>query len=121
MPSCTKAKTHIPQVVTYAVRESTKENKINLWLNHDSSTGAAAVGKKACLRINSEEIKPVAIAIIIQYSSIVYTVGIMKAWDFLSQNITSNQLNIYFVISRQDCLGIAKLKNVFGSTSTKLI
>ena len=55
-------------------------------------------------------------------STVVPYIEIMKVWDFLSQNITQNQLKFYFVTSRQDWLGIAK--NVFISTinhSTKLI
>ena len=40
---------------------STKENKGEL---HDASIGAAAVGEKDEATLNSEEIKPVAIAII---------------------------------------------------------
>jgi len=31
--------------------EPTKKNKGNFWLNHDVSTGAAAVGEKAHLRM----------------------------------------------------------------------
>ena len=44
----------------------------------------------------------------------------MKVRDFLPKN----QCDIYFVTSKQDCLGIVKLKNVFRSTinpSTKMI
>ena len=37
----------------------------------------------------------------------------MEVWDFLPQMSPQNQLNIYFVTSRQYRLGIAKLKNVF--------
>ena len=42
-----------------------------------------------------------------------YTVRIMKIWDFLAQNINQN---LYFVTPRQDWLGIANPKNVFRST-----
>ena len=47
-----------------------------------------------------------------------------KVWDFLPQQITTKQLTIYFVISRQYWLGTAKPKNVFRSIinpSTKLM
>ena len=57
--------------------------------------------------------------------TLLHILGIMKVWDFLPQNITpKHQLSIYFVTSRQNWLGIAKLKNVFRSIidpSTNLI
>ena len=63
------------------------------------------------------------LTVIIQYNVVLY-LGIMKVWEFLPQNITPKQLNIYFGTPRQDWLGIAKPKNVFRSTinlPTKLI
>ena len=46
----------------------------------------------------------------------------MKLRDFLPENIAQNQLNIYFVTSRQYWLGTFKLKNVLLSInpSTKM-
>ena len=61
--------------------------------------------------------------IIIQYSSTVYRDH--KGLGFLAPKYhPKNQLNIYFMTSRQDWLGIAKLKSAFRSTinpSMKLI
>ena len=48
--------------------------------------------------------------VIIQYSRI------MKILDFLPQISPQNQLDIYFVTSRQDLLGIPKLNTVLRST-----
>jgi len=48
--SRTEAITHVPQIVTYTVREKGMKYKGGLWYNHDASIGAAAVGEKARLR-----------------------------------------------------------------------
>ena len=45
------------------------ENARKLWYNHDSSIGAAAVGEKAETTLNSEETKPIALAIITLHQS----------------------------------------------------
>ena len=59
---------------------------------------------------------------IIQYGSTVYKDH--EGLGFIAQKHHPNQLDIYFVTSRKDWLGIAKPKNVFRSAkkpSTKLI
>jgi len=46
LKSCSKAIMCVPQIVTYVAvekRRSTKENKGNLWWNHDASIGADTV------------------------------------------------------------------------------
>ena len=57
------------------------------------------------------------IVVIIQYSTTVYRD--YGSYGFLFPKISpQNQLDIYFVTSRQYSLGIAKLKNVFRSFLT---
>ena len=53
---------------------------------------------------------------ILSYSTVVLYIGIVKVWDSSPKISPKNQLDIYFVTSRQDWLGIAKPKNVFRST-----
>ena len=57
---CAKAITRVTYVCGSGERNGTQRRT-----NHDASTGAAAVDKRVCLAtVNSEEIKPVALAII---------------------------------------------------------
>ena len=54
----------------------------------------------------------------LSFSTVVLYVRIMKVRDFLPKISPKNQLNVYFVSFWQHRLGIAKLKNVFGSFLT---
>ena len=45
-----EAITRVPQIVTYAVKETGMENKGELWYNHVISIGAAAVGERHIFR-----------------------------------------------------------------------
>ena len=45
-----EAITHVPQIVTYAVKETGMENKGELWYNHVISIGAAVVGERHIFR-----------------------------------------------------------------------